>query len=205
MRSDGSSGDRPGSVGDPRFEARPAVFVAQRALDLDRSATDRTSADRDYAACSGLSIACERAASITGDERATGSFDRNLVQAAIRDTEGHAAQRRRAHADAVSDTSDGLSTRVQSQDLTMRKAAEAHLAQMEGRYRALLEAAPHAMVVVNGAGEIVLLNARAETRFGYCRDVTEIRRPARRPHWGSGACAFDCGDRSVGLHPSPPP
>jgi PAS domain S-box-containing protein len=50
-----------------------------------------------------------------------------------------------------------------SHDLSERKESET-------RYRGLLEAAPDAMVVVNVAGEIVLLNVRAEKEFGYSRD-----------------------------------
>jgi PAS domain S-box-containing protein len=55
-------------------------------------------------------------------------------------------------------------------DLSVRKAAEDHLMRTEAKYRGLLEAAPVAMVVVNQAGGIILLNVLAEKQFGYPRD-----------------------------------
>jgi PAS domain S-box-containing protein len=68
------------------------------------------------------------------------------------------------------ESAEGILVTAAIRDISVRKAAENHLAQMQGKYRGLLEAAPDAMVVVNQGGEIVLLNLRAEAEFGYRRD-----------------------------------
>lgn len=67
-------------------------------------------------------------------------------------------------------SAEGILVTAAIRDITVRRAAELHLAQMESRYRGLLEAAPDAMVVVDQHGEIVLLNVQAERQFGYHRD-----------------------------------
>ncbi len=46
-------------------------------------------------------------------------------------------------------------------------AGERRRAEMEGRYRGLLDAAPDALVTISASGEIVLANAQARRCFGY--------------------------------------
>ena len=55
-------------------------------------------------------------------------------------------------------------------DAVKSKPAEEALRESEERFRALLESAPVAIVIVDSRGRIVLVNAKTEAMFGYRRD-----------------------------------
>jgi len=54
-------------------------------------------------------------------------------------------------------------------DITDRRQAEAKVRELNDRFRALLETAPDAMVLVGQDGRMVLVNAQTEKLFGYAR------------------------------------
>jgi PAS domain S-box-containing protein len=55
-------------------------------------------------------------------------------------------------------------------DITEREEAERQLRESEERFRLAVEAAPSGMVMSDADGRIVMVNAHAETLFGYDRD-----------------------------------
>lgn len=64
----------------------------------------------------------------------------------------------------------GILVTAAIRNISVRKRAEQHLAQMETWHRGLLEAAPDAMIMVNQSGLIVLANQETARQFGYARD-----------------------------------
>ena len=80
-------------------------------------------------------------------------------------------------------------------------ATEHALKQSEARLRQVVESAPNAMVMINGRGEIEMVNAQAERVFGYdaSRDARQIHR-----HAGAGALSTAATPalRSIVFHES---
>ena len=56
------------------------------------------------------------------------------------------------------------------QDISERKQAEEALHETEERFRLVVESAPNAIVMINGGGNIVLVNSQSEKCFGYRRE-----------------------------------
>jgi PAS domain S-box-containing protein len=67
------------------------------------------------------------------------------------------------------ETDDGRLVASAIRDITDRKRAEAKVSELNDRFRALLETAPDAMVLVGDDGRMVLVNAQTEKLFGYAR------------------------------------
>jgi PAS domain S-box-containing protein len=68
---------------------------------------------------------------------------------------------------AASVTTAVLLVRLMPQALALPRPGKIH--EVEDRFRRLLEAAPDAMVIVDAKGSILLMNAQAESLFGYRR------------------------------------
>ncbi len=81
-------------------------------------------------------------------------------------------------------TETGLLVVSSIRDVSERKIVEERLRQSETLFRGLLEAAPDAIVIVDGDAKLVLVNGQAETVFGYDRgeligQPVEMLLPAR--------------------------
>jgi len=77
------------------------------------------------------------------------------------------------------ETEEGLLIIASVRDVTRDKEAERQIRDREARFRAMVEAAPDAVVIANTEGRIDLANAQAERLFGYARD-TLIGEPLTR-------------------------